>query len=504
VLAPFVVDKKVILAWLVGCALVAFSILRIDVPLSNDGPAHLYAAYVANHLDDPALGYARFWTVQQPLTARGFLDVFRALELIVDWRAAYRITVALVAVLSSLSFAVLVHALAPKRWVLGLLGFPFAYQWPFFLGFFPNVLGVSAALFLLAHVVAHPRPSVRQAFGWSLALLVVALLHPMPAAAAGVALACITVFVAREARARAALVAVVVGLPACAIVLWSRDTYSDDAGLGWPTLVARVHALGPFFQSGPVWRWAVALALVVVGLALALWRGTAAERAVAGASLVLLVIGVVAPWTYRGFEFMAPRVFPVAEMLAVALVPVERARRVAGAVVATYGLASLGWALDVEARVASSCAYATSGLFAPLEVKPRVLMPVHVASCPGVDELAVQIPRFQPTFHLAQLYSVAFGGFSAMAHNGAKRSHALMPLPAAPPLVDDPRVAWLRVRSTKDPAERQRLMRELLEHTAPLGIVGMMTPDDVDLAVSLGFRAEWKDGGFLLGEYAGP
>src|SRR5690606_2054768 len=88
--------------------------------------------------------------LNEPLTSRGFLELFRLLEPALGWRAAYTCILALAAELWAFGFVLVVLALRPSAWPLGLVGFATALQWSFFMGLLPFFLSSGFGLWILA------------------------------------------------------------------------------------------------------------------------------------------------------------------------------------------------------------------------------------------------------------------------------------------------------------------------------------------------------------------
>src|SRR5690349_18754660 len=98
-------SNRAFLAVAVACAaILAASLWSWGLPLTNDGPCHVFAAWVANHIDDPALGLSRVWRTNDAPSSNGFHQLMRALEPVLGWRAAWRVNVIVVAELFALSW----------------------------------------------------------------------------------------------------------------------------------------------------------------------------------------------------------------------------------------------------------------------------------------------------------------------------------------------------------------------------------------------------------------
>ncbi|HEY4219992.1 MAG TPA: hypothetical protein VGO62_01590, partial [Myxococcota bacterium] len=202
-----------------------------DPFLGNDGPSHALTTWAHDHIDDATLGYGRFASANEPWTARGFDEIFRALEGL-GWRAAYRDTVVIIAELWALSFCALVTALDRKRAVVGLLGFPLALHAGLFAGLFPFVVGTAFGMLAIAAWVRREPRWLDHVVAAAL-LFVAARCHVVSAALAGVVMAAVTV-ARHPGRALfvRALALAAVGAPALAVVWLSRGALADVAGIG--------------------------------------------------------------------------------------------------------------------------------------------------------------------------------------------------------------------------------------------------------------------------------
>src|SRR2546422_4898858 len=47
---------------------------------THDGPQHVYALHVANHLADPARGWGNWFEIARPVTSLGFAALFAPLD----------------------------------------------------------------------------------------------------------------------------------------------------------------------------------------------------------------------------------------------------------------------------------------------------------------------------------------------------------------------------------------------------------------------------------------
>jgi hypothetical protein len=499
--------------WTMGSVFVFLLVWRLELPLSNDGPAHLFAAHVVHNFDDPTLAYADFWQIKPTLTYRGFFELVFWLETVVSWRDAYRLAVAITAVISALGGAVLVVAVEPRRWMLSLVAFPAAFQWAFFVGFYPFLLSTAFGCFALAVLVSAQRKAASEArrlVGFALLLTVAALCHTFAAALAG---GIAVVFVAgtspAEARIAAFLRVLVAGLPAAVIAIVTLDRTGTETAPGWLSWTERFKALAYFFQSGPPWRAGFFAMAVVAGVLAAFGkRGRREDRALATAMLLCLALALLLPWEAGSFTFVSPRALPLTGACALALFPLERlrgrARQFGLTLVGLYALASFHWAAGVLSLVDERCRYVLRPLTSSVPPGPHQFYPVFGSWCPVVAEVEREIPFFQPTLHLAQLYAVAFGGWGGNGHFGDERRFPLSARPGPLQVQGDPRVRWLAMRKAQGTPSREPLVVAELARAIPFGsVVAMLAPGESALARRMGFTIVAEEEEFFWGRFVG-
>ena len=485
------------------------------LPLSNDGPSHVFAAWVHNHYADPALAYPEHYVLTSPATSRGFVEVQRVLEPLFGWRTAWRLNVLLACELWALAYFAFVLALDPKKRVAALLGFPFALQTSVWFGLMPFVYASALAFVALALWLCAPRtqqtraallgpdvPSVRAHALLALLLFASAGVHVFPAVVAGVALAAMTVArVPRRALPRAAFVLALVGAPAIAVAMQSLGSVAGDAAdPTWRTLDERFLYIARWFQAGPWWRPAAALALAISGIVAAALAARARRvrpevTALVALSVVAMAATLVLPEDFGGWQLAGARLAPFGIGWAAACAPVDArsklVRTLATVAVGAYASASFAWAWAWHAELREENAPALAAL--DLSPRPRTWDSIVLRN----DRAPVS--RFAPLLHIGQLYGLALGGGALYGHDTIPSVHHLRSLaPYVAPRID------LWVDAVRRPETRAAALRRLLEAASEhdgLVLVGDRT--DMEAAHSAGWTADFENDDVFIGKFVG-
>jgi hypothetical protein len=359
-------------------------------------------------------------------------------------------------------------------------------------------------------------------------LLVQACAHVFSAALSGFVIG--VIFVGRAGRGRRALECArvaLMGLPAMTVFALSmmgqrglaRVAFSSE--IEWEPLRARLTELPRIVVPGPAVRGWLALALVLVALGSAgvRWRRRTLghdEGAVAFASAILLLFGVAAPLNLPGWQYFAPRFVPLACLLALTLVPIERLKGLrarALTVSATTAVASISLFVSARfhQRVASGCAEALSGLDAPLR-RTFLQLPVVLDAYCGVaaEPSESEVPYLAPLQHAGALYAVAHGGSVPYLFEGSAAIHAFRSRKDPTFVVPIPPVDhyWALLASdpfVHDPAVRGRVLTELAAFGMPYEDVLLFgaRPDDEAAWLARGYLADWQKPSLLIARFRG-
>lgn len=408
--------------------------------LHNDGPQALFAAEVHHRYREPALAFADAFTLHWPTTSRGPLELHLAARALGagPWLAhAVVLDVALLAWLGA-TFA-LVLRLCPRRWPLGIVGLGTAFQLSFELGVLPFFLASSGALVVVAAEAGRTRSRLARDLAMAAALYLLARVHVLPCALAGVAVVAMRGAGARPVRDVVA--AVLAGVPALLVAWTTVGGFSGaptDAGGRWLTVDGPV-ALVRDFLPGPAWRGGVVLALAAISAALVVRERRTRPRvelALAVTAVLFLVVTMAAPEDLGGWQLFRPRLLPLAFAFLLALLPLERlsTRDQALAAVALL-LFGLHGALQSRAEVAR-----WRRIFAPVVAGLRLAppQPRHWATLVTVVDEPVPPTRITPWLHVAQVAAIDLGGRPAYLQDDEPALHTLLATTPSTSLVSPP------------------------------------------------------------------
>ncbi|OGQ10270.1 MAG: hypothetical protein A2138_16535 [Deltaproteobacteria bacterium RBG_16_71_12] len=400
----------------------------------NDGPQHLYAGVAALGIDD-AREFERYVVANHPPTNRGIIDIIQALTPLVGWRAAYRCAVATAVLAWGWGFFALAAVLAPRRALVGWLGFAFALQTPIFLGLLTFVLASGLALLASAAFVSAlpaPRRLAAAALGFGCA----AHVHVAGAAVVGVMLALVALATLPARGARRARVVgelAVVGtwpLLVAGTVWWmSRDLgagVNADAPL---RLVDRLYALPSLFLVGGLEPWLLA-GVLLVAVAIVAARPTRVARdswALLFAGALLLGGAVLVPSSFAGWGGAGDRTIPLGFACLFLAAPVEhfvgRARIIAAVAIAALALGVHARVRDVQQHIVALHAPLLAAIDA-LPTAPRYWYAISARSSgPHADGIPAPL---EPALHAGQLAALALGGYVEESHAVSPALHAAL------------------------------------------------------------------------------
>lgn len=459
-------------------AALALSLWTWGVPLTNDGAAHVFVAYVVNHIDDPR--FAPHYEATAPITSRGFHEVQRLLEPVLGWRTAWRVNVIVAAQLWAFGYVAFVVALDARRRWLAPLGFALALNGLFYLGFLPFTYASGLSfLTIAAWLIVGRRLAPSSARGpaahaaLALALFCVACVHVAPAALAGLFLVALALADGGDFRARALRVAALAlsGVPAAAVALLSvgdfgatAPTVADEA-----TLLQRVWDAFSMVPAGPPWRCALAIVLCVAGFAGAARRAERRAAVTAVVGFVALLLACTLPRDLSGWQFAGLRTAPFALALLCAVLPLDdrvRGVRVAtSAMVAAFVIASLAWSFLLHKRMRETNASALTLLEEP--IPGRDWTGVVMGPAPGTWPLQ----SYAPLFQMHQLFALENGGRVTHGHDSIQSAHHIRALWAE--LDDAPRIG-----AQQDPANTAAALRKELSWAAQHELVVVSGSDE--------------------------
>jgi hypothetical protein len=540
-----------------ACAVGLALTILVERPfLSNDGPAHAAGRFIHDHIDDPALGYAKFHVATSPWSSRGFDEIFSFANRITNAIDALDITVVVVAEAWAFAFLAFVAALDRRRAIVGLLGFGFALQASLYLGFYPFMLGTAFSLLAFAVslywcvprvgdgpavdvVAARPRVLPHLAIAALLALS--AHCHVVATAITGLVLGSF-VLARTPPRAWPAHLGALffASLPALAIAYLARGAAGDVAGqqlLDWRDVLERTAFIERGFQPAGVIRPLAALALALAGVLSCAHslRATGArtaspapatspqpasddhapeksvsspraeERALLVVGVAFLILSMALPRDLVSWQLANVRLLPIATAALVSLLAIERftARNqiVVVTVVVAYVAGSFAWAASFERALADATKNALAGL-EKLPPEPRDWLPVIVKPFGDHDD-DWGIDGFAPLIHLGNLYVMELGGATEYGHTSMPSMHLAFrnaPHPGETPPPD----LWLAVLHAP-PVERASRLRTLLASAATReGLIYYGEPGDRAILDDMGFVSSFADpGGLYVGHFEG-
>lgn len=491
-----------------AATILAGAIWSVPVWLGNDAPAHLFGAYVNVHYHDEALGFARYFELNRPLTARGFLETYRLFDPLVPWSHAYRLTLIVIAELWAFAFLFAATSLDARRWPVGLAGFALALGWALDLGLFSYWMACAGALLTIGATL---RFGERRWLVGALALLLylTACAHVFPAIIAGAALVVIEAARrrGRERWWRVALIALS-GVPAAVLALLTSGTKEqlDVLAKHWGTLSERLTNTVACTLAGPWWRWLPLVLLATASLTLLIARrrhARSVDAAMGGLGLVLLALAIATPLHLR-WMFFSPRFAPLGMALVVVALPTEllraRARGVLALAVTAWVAIAAWWSADLHRGLAER-ARPVLDLVATLEPAPARRLTMAL---PTADDDATGVRYLEPLRQLGQLVALQLGGMNSYLLIGSPAIHPVLFRPGAVAGLYLPPVDWLEhIDPRPGPARQAQLTRVLAGSTSVDEVVLLGTEDDVRQLVAAGYAPRARAPGVALARFGG-
>jgi hypothetical protein len=502
----------VVVASVVVCAIgLAATILQASFLLTNDGPEHLFAAFVLNHIDDPAYAFGEYVEPNLPVTAHGFVQIFALVEPLLGWRAGYAASLIVIAQAWGLAFFALAVSLDERRWPLGLAGFALALQWAFWIGLLPFQLSTAFATGAIAAGVYRSRgarvPDGPRRSGADVAtaalLLLAALCHPLPAALGGGLLVLVALFAGPGRRATRLGVLALCGAPAALVALTARDAVSGPSS--WAPLVERLMLPFDHFASGPAWRGVVVVVAALAGIVVAAARGAPIERALAVGAAILLAIAITSPMTASGWEFFSPRFLPLGLSVPLALLPLERlgarARTAALLAVGAFVVGTFVWAGRFHRELDRLTAPALA-VIDDVKPRPAFRQPLILRKL----DAPLPVPAMAPLLHVGRTYAVVAGGTVPYGHDSLPRIHHLLRRTELPAPIDAGFLPGLQRTPPRDDDTRWRFkLTHLAQWARRTGgdVIVFGSAEDLDAFVAAGYVAEARAERVMLARFAG-
>lgn len=513
--------------WLAQAALLIGLVLSVvGVPYlpTNDGPQHIFTLHATNHLDQPGTGWSEWLVPHQPLSSRGFATVFSPLDLLLPWRTAVRLALALLVAVWAAGAFTLARAVHPERGWLGLTVAAAALQWAFYMGFFNFYLASGFGLFVLAYALQRESATPGRLAVLAVLLLVQALFHLVAAVFTGLALATLALLRAGPGRRGAALVrtmlvgtpAALVALSATAVRVGSGMQVAVDPDIAGTEMFPPAWTLARCFAGGPLWRaWPLTL-LAVLSIGVWIWRRerTPSDRALLTVGSALLLAAALLPLHLPSWHFFSVRFLPLAVPLLVLALPVEALPRLGRLGVAAasvvFAAAATTWGAAHHRDLAERSAPALAGLEAGIAREgPRLPIVLDPLLGRSLEDAEADMPFTAPLLNLGKLYATEQGGMvphtfasDPSIHSALMTEEGERRLPPAA----DPRYV---LRSLGPGNERDLALREavtvyLAAHgTRYEDVILAGRPEDADHLEWLGFEPDWREQGLVIARFRG-
>lgn len=260
---------------------------------TQDGPSHLYNAFVLARYGDPASEVVRsFYQLNLRLFPNWTMYALMApLTRILPPLVVQQIVISICVISIPIAVIYFQKSFKGTADATALLGVMLAFSYVLFMGFFNFVIG--AALFAVATGFWWRRRDGRYLYGLYAILIATYLSHGLAFAATLLAIG-ILASVERRWRVLAEL--------APAILLFVLDALSRPAGEPlFRSFRWHVRQLATFFAAGHITISIVTTVVVIVGVVFGLIRmASGGQRAAGGISLAFLLAYFLVPWGYSG------------------------------------------------------------------------------------------------------------------------------------------------------------------------------------------------------------
>lgn len=482
-----------------------------------DGPQQVYAAYLLKTW--PAL--ENWYDRSLPLASAGFPALFLPLSLLLPWMWAQRIALGLMAALWSFSTISLAKTLHPERIFIAVLGSTLVLGWALTMGFFSFIVGT--ALSIIGIAAALDTQESRKTAIKSQIFLSLAVMAHLFAGALGIA-AVGLVYLFQEGSIREKLERLVyrIAVPAVLVLVFGVLTRQDVLPEGesvWLESSDRFISLSKMGFGGPLWRALPPTLLAIYAAIRCLMQakkgiGDRREWGLAVMVLVCLVVALVAPLHLPGWMHFASRFVPLALLLGISLVPLERLPKqhfpLAGGAIAVFSLAAAIWFGDHFRKLSADVEPMLAVTRAPLKRNgPR--LPVLSADpwFAGIGTMDVDFPFADPAFNIPLLIAVEQGGIVPYTFTTAKFIHPFVDRRDHPPLPKIPAREhfWLGLVDPEvktKPELRHALLVDIAAQASRFEDVALFGPaEDQKVFDDLGFESAWRSDAGSIATFKG-
>lgn len=193
--APYLLDPWFI-AFLLITLLYILPVWIFKYFPSQDGPCHVYNAFILSHFNDPAYEFNHFYEIRETLIPNWTSHAFMAILMrMISPLIAEKIFLTYCIVFMAIALLYLLNAVEGKRNELVFLGFPFIYNGFFAMGFYNYSLGIALFLFTVGYWWKHiTNLGPKNLCTLVLLLLLLYFSHPVALSLAILSLLIITVF----------------------------------------------------------------------------------------------------------------------------------------------------------------------------------------------------------------------------------------------------------------------------------------------------------------------
>lgn len=404
--------------------LLAWSVFCIPYLPTNDGPQHILSAYIENHFNDPGSIYPIYLERSPQFAYRGFALVMRPMEVLFGWKLGTQFAILIILLLSAWGFTAMVLALDSRRKWVACFGFPLAWSWSLYMGFFSFTVGTALGYWILAYVLAIKKWNWVRWVTLSAALCLQAMSHVFTAGLTGLVMTCLLVMKQPTWRDRGKRLLVVglAGLPAATIAFGALIHRNDSATqpvhptwLTWNELVSVVpHMLipGPSLYTFSF----LLLILVAAGAAVCRLRKNCLsfeEKVFLGVGIASLIVIIFCPMDIEGWQFFTPRFSLLGISSLLLLLPFEAIRGKVSIVSARLlVVAAASFSVNIYANVNQGLASSCKDLIDAVSMSSvhrgiSHFVPLSVSCGLASPSSSRPIPYMKPELQAGALYAVA-------------------------------------------------------------------------------------------------
>ncbi|MES2503815.1 MAG: hypothetical protein V4534_02945 [Myxococcota bacterium] len=422
------------------CAVLTIAMVRCAwlVPYlpTNDGPMHLYGAYLKNRCTDlNLLGFAKLGFI--PLNPyQGFMIIMAPLEKWLGWQVGIKVALSIILVLNAWGFCALVIAFKPKRIWISFLGFPLAWSWNLYMGFFAFAIGTGIGYWILAYVLIVKNWRWKKWLILSILFYVQASAHIFTAVLTGFTVA--TFILAAEPtwhkRYQKLKTLVWTGMPALIIVMGTLISLERHPDLGTFNIVTNgvhelLNILPKIVAPGPTWYanlWMLAILLSIIYSVTKFRKGQLSfpEKIFLGIALLFWFLAIFIPRDISSWQFFSQRFVTLGAVFSLLLIRLEdlgsskRAMTLNGIAFALISCGSLWVIGSTNKALAEGCPSITALLDMPANLelnRSNHFVPLEANCGESGLKSSTLVPYLNRDLQAGALAAVATGSWSTFA-----------------------------------------------------------------------------------------